>query len=439
MDSLLLHRLQFGFTASFHYIFPQLTMGLTLLIVVLKTLHIRGNETAGSSARFWIRVLGITFVSGVITGIPLEFQFGTNWARFSEAAGGVIGQTLAMEGVFAFFLESSFLYALIFGERRLGPKLHYAASIAIFVGAWLSGWFIVCTNAFMQYPVGHTVDGELVKLADFSSFFLSPWAFLQYAHNMVGSVMTASAVMAGVGALYALRRVHMEHARLFLRLGVSSGLVSALLLAYPTGDLHSRMVAEHQPVTFAAMEGHFKTEDGAGLVLIGQPDMESLTLDNPIVLPRALSFLTHQRWDARIVGLADFDRSLWPDNVPLLYFSYHIMVGIGTLLVLLFAVAGALLFRDRLLERRGVLWTLMLAIPFPFIGNTAGWLTTELGRQPWALYGLMRTADGTSAQVSEGNVLFTLLGFIGLYALVAMLYFALGLRLLGRGPAEAAA
>ncbi len=436
MDSLLLHRLQFGFTASFHYIFPQLTMGLTLLIVVLKTLHVRGNEVAGDSARFWIKVLGITFICGVITGIPLEFQFGTNWSRFSEAAGGVIGQTLAMEGVFAFFLESTFLYALVFGERRLGPKLHYAASIAIFVGAWLSGWFIVCTNAFMQYPVGHRIEGDAVKLADFSDFFLSPWAFIQYAHNMMGSVMTASGVMASIGALYALRRIHLSHARLFLRVGVTGGLLAGLMLAFPTGDLHSRMVAEHQPVTFAAMEGHFETEDGAGLVMIGQPDMERLTLDNPIVLPRVLSFLTHQRWDARIEGLAEFDRSVWPDNVPLLYYSYHIMVGLGTLLLLLFAISAALLVRDRLLARRGALWALMLAVPFPFIANTAGWLTAELGRQPWALYGIMRTADGTSAQVSEGNVLFTLLGFMGLYALVAMLYFALGLRILGRGPAE---
>ncbi len=435
MDALFLHRLQFAFTASFHYLFPQLTMGLALLVVVLKTLQLRGDAVAGESARFFVRLLGLTFVAGVVTGIPLEFQFGMNWARFSEASGGVIGQTLAMEGVFAFFLESSFLFALLFGEERLGPRLHYAAAVVLCAGAWLSGWFIICTNAFMQHPVGHVVDGDVVRLADFGAFFFNRWALVQYAHTMMGSLLTAGTVVAGIGALYALRGVHVAHARLFLRVGVGAGLVAALALAFPTGDLHARMVVEHQPATFAAMEGHFRTEDGAGLVLIGQPDMGTLTLDNPLVLPRVLSFLTHQRWDARIVGLADFDRAEWPDNVPLLYYAYHGMVGIGTLLTVLFVVAALLLRRDRILARRGALWALFLAIPFPFIANTAGWLTAELGRQPWLIHGIMRTADGTSPQVSEGNVLFTLLGFMGLYALVAMLYFALGLRILAEGPA----
>src|SRR5690606_19549419 len=167
--------------------------------------------------------------------------------------------TLAMEGVFAFFLESTFLYALVFGERRLGPKLHYAASIVLFIGTWASGWFIICTNAFMQYPVGYRIEGEALKLADFGAFFLNPWAFVQYAHTMTGAVLTGSTVLAGIGALYALRRVHLEHARLFLRVGVTAGLLSSLALAFPTGDFHSRMVAEHQPVTFAAMEGHFES------------------------------------------------------------------------------------------------------------------------------------------------------------------------------------
>ncbi|MBC7171740.1 MAG: cytochrome ubiquinol oxidase subunit I, partial [Polyangiaceae bacterium] len=207
MDPLFLHRFQFAFTASFHYLFPQLTMGLALLIVVLKTMHIRGNEVAGDAARFSIRIFGLSFVMGVITGIPLEFQFGTNWSRFSEAAGGVIGQTLAMEGVFAFFLESTFLYALVFGERRFGPKMHYAASILLFIGSWASGWFIICTNAFMQYPVGYRVEGDALKLANFGEFFLSPWAFVQYAHTMTGALLTGSAVLAGIGALYALRRI----------------------------------------------------------------------------------------------------------------------------------------------------------------------------------------------------------------------------------------
>src|SRR6478752_2943231 len=204
-DPVLWHRLQFAFTIVYHYLFPQLTMGLALLIVVLKWLGLR-DDGWNDAARFWIRIFGINFAVGVVTGIPMEFQFGTNWAAFSKYAGGVIGQALAMEGLFAFFLESSFLALLVFGERRLGRRGHFLAALALFVGSWLSGYFIVCTNAFMQYPVGHAVgpDGRLY-LADFWAFLLSPWALAQYAHNMIASVVTASFVMASVGAYYTLQ------------------------------------------------------------------------------------------------------------------------------------------------------------------------------------------------------------------------------------------
>ncbi len=434
MDPLFLHRLQFGFTASFHYLFPQVTMGLALLVVVFKVKQLRGDAIAGDAVRFWSKILGLTFVMGVVTGIPLEFQFGTNWSRFSEASGGVVAQTLAMEGVFAFFLESTFLYALLFGEKRFGPKLHFLAACLVFAGTWLSGWFIICTNAFMQHPVGHRIDGDVIRLADFWRFFLNPWAFVQYAHAMMGTLLTASHVVVAVGALYLLRRVHEAHGRLFLRVGIGAGLFAAVALAYPTGDYHARMVHDLQPVTFAAMEGHFRTEEGAGLVLIGQPDMRTLTLDNPVVLPNALSVLTHKRWTSRVVGLRDFDRDTWPDAVPLLYYSYHVMVGLGTILIGLLALGAFLLVKGRLYVTRGALWALMLTLPFPFIANTAGWLTAELGRQPWVVHGIMRTAVASSPRVSDGNVLFTLLGFMGLYALLAMLYFALGLRILTRGP-----
>ena len=434
MGALFLHRFQFGFTASFHYLFPQLTMGLALLIVVFKAMHLRGDEVAGEAVRFWAKIFGLTFVMGVVTGIPLEFQIGTNWSRFSEASGGVRGQTLAMEGVFAFFLESTFLYALLFGERRMGQKLHFGAALLVFAGTWLSGWFIICTNAFMQHPVGYRVDGDVIRLADFWRFLLNPWAFIQYAHTMMGTLLTASFVVIAVGALYALRRRHEAHARLFLRVGLASGLFAAVALTYPTGDYHARMVYDHQPVTFAAMEGHFRTEDGAGLVLIGQPNMDTLTLDNPVVLPYALSVLTHKRWTSRVVGLRDFDRELWPDTMPLLYYTYHVMVGLGTILLGLTAFGVFLLWKGRLYETRGALWALLLALPFPFIANTAGWMTAELGRQPWVIHGIMRTANASSPNISDGNVLFTLIGFMGLYALLAMLYFALGLRILERGP-----
>ena len=435
MDQVDAHRLHFAFTIIYHYLFPQLTMGLALIIVILKTMALRGDDHANLAVRFWLKIFGVTFVMGVVTGIPMEFQFGTNWARFSAATGGVIGQTLAMEGVFAFFLESSFLYLLLFGERRLGPRGHWVAAVMLLVGTWLSGFFIVATNAWMQHPVGYevTADGTF-HLTSIWALLSNPWAWLQYGHTMMGTVVTASFVVAGIGAWYLLRGEHVAVARRFTAVGVITGFAGSALAAFPTGDIQAKMVYDHQPVTFAAMEGHFHTEDAAGLVIIGQPNMATLSLDNPIVIPRALSCLTHHRWDAEVTGLADFDRDRWPTNVPLLYYSYHVMAGLGTIFIGIMGTAIVMLGRRRLHESRWLLWTLMLALPFPFIANTDGLMTAEFGRQPWIVYDLMRTVDGHSANVSTGNVLFSLLGFAGLYLLLSVLYFFITTRIITKGP-----
>lgn len=439
MDALVIHRLQFAFTAGYHYLYPQLTMGLALLIVIFKSLALfRDDEVAGQCARFWIKIFGVNFVMGVVTGIPMEFQFGTNWARFSEAAGGVIGQTLAMEGMFAFFLESAFLYLLLFQEERLGPRGHWGAAVAVFVGSWLSGYFIVCTNAFMQHPVGHAVDPDgTVRLVSLSAYLLNPWAWVEYTHTMIGSVVTASFVVCSVGSFYLLQSWHVEHARKFLRVAVPTGLIATVAVAFPTGDLQAKFVAEHQPVTFAAMEGLFDSAEGASIVLIGQPDMETLSLDNPVEVPKVLSFLTHRRWSSFIPGLKSFPQEDWPDNVPMLYYAYHIMVGLGTIFIAIMAVSAVLLAAGRLFASAWMLWILMLSLPFPYIANTAGWMTAELGRQPWLLHGIMRTADGSSINVSSGNVLFTLLGFMGLYAMLSVLFLLLASKVILAGPTPA--
>ena len=437
MTALTAHRLHFAFSIVYHYLFPQLTLGLALLIVVMKVLAIRGNAHAAEAARFWARIFGLTFVMGVVTGIPLEFQIGAGWSRFAKATGGVIGQSLAMEGVFAFFLESTFLYLFLFAEKKLSPRAHLGVAICVMTGSWLSGFFIIVTNAFMQHPVGHEVAADgTVHLASLATYMTNPWAFVQYFHTMTGSVVTGAFVVAAAGAFYHLQDRHVTHARLFLRVGVVAGVIAAVMMAMPTGDLSSRLVAKYQPVTFAAMEGHFYTEDGAALTLIGQPDMEKMRLDNPIAIPRVLSFMTHQRWDARIEGLTAFPQSLWPDNVPLLYFAYHVMVGLGTIFMGVMGIAAALLRKERLFgdRARPVLWALMLASPLPFIANTAGWMTAELGRQPWLVHGVMRTADGHSNKVSAGNALFTLLGFMGIYVLLSMLFAFVAHRIVSDGP-----
>lgn len=440
MDSALTAaRLQFAFTITYHYLFPQLTMGLALLILLLKTRALRTRDPHyDRAARFWTRIFAINFTMGVVTGIPMEFQFGTNWARFAASAGGVIGQTLAMEGVFSFFLESSFLGLLLFGEKRLGPRGHWAAAFLVWLGSWLSGYLIVATNAFMQHPVGHTVGpGGVLRLESLTAVLLNPWLGWQYPHVMLGAVMTAAGVMASVGAFYLITGRHAPYGRTFVRWGVVAGLAASLLLLFPTGDRQGKMVARHQPVTLAAMEGLFRTEKGAPMILIGQPDMERLRLDNPIRVPRALSVFTYSHWEAEVKGLDAFPRDLWPQNIPLLYYAYHVMVGLGTIFIAVMAFAAWRLWRGRLERSPGILWALLLLLPFPYIANTAGWMTAELGRQPWVIHGLLRTAVGHSPTVSAGNVLFTLIGFMGMYAVLSLLFLFLVTREIERGPEPA--
>jgi cytochrome d ubiquinol oxidase subunit I len=430
------HRLHFAFTVIFHYIFPQLTMGLALLIVYLKTKALRTHdEHYNRAARFWARIFGINFAVGVVTGIPMEFQFGTNWAAFSRAAGGVIGQTLAMEGVFSFFLESTFLGLLLFGEKRLGRIGHWWAAFFVWLGSWLSGYFIVATNAWMQYPTGHRVDSHgQIELANFWQLILNKWVFWQYAHTMLGAVQTGCFVMAAVGAFYLLTDRHESYGKTFVKTGVLVGVVSAILQLYPTGDAHGKLIAENQPVTLAAMEGLFESQNAAPLVIIGQPDLKRGRLDNPIKIPSMLSFLTYRRWEAHIRGLDAFPQDQWPDMIPLLYYSYHVMVGLGTIFITVMALAALLLWRGKLYTSRAMLWALMICVPLPYIANTAGWMTAELGRQPWLIYGLMRTAHGVSPQVGAGNAWFTLIGFMGLYTVLGILWLFLVYREIEDGP-----
>jgi cytochrome d ubiquinol oxidase subunit I len=421
-SALALHRLHFAFTITYHYLFPQLTMGLAPLIVIFKSLALwKGEERYNRAARFWAKIFAINFFFGVITGVPMEFQFGTNWARFSQYSGGVIATALAMEGVFAFFLESSFLGIFLFGERRFGQKIHWLSAVMVFAGSWLSGFFIIVTDAWMQHPVGFEIGADgTAHLRSFWALLGNEWAFWQYVHNMGGAVITGAFAMAATGAFYLLSRRQVEYGRLFLRVGVIAAALASILQLWPSGDFHGKLVTRYQPATLAAMEGLFQSEAGAGIVLIGQPDTDRQRLDNPIHVPYALSFLTHRRWEAVVKGLNEFPLDQWPDNIALLYYSYHIMVGLGTIFILY--------------DSRWMLWILMLSFPFPYIANTAGWITAEVGRQPWVVYGLMRTADGFSSNVSAGNTLFSLLGFMGMYSLLSILFLLLLWRELMHGP-----
>jgi cytochrome d ubiquinol oxidase subunit I len=287
----------------------------------------------------------------------------------------------------------------------------------------------------MQLPVGFTrlADGSF-QLADFGELISNPWLFWQYVHNMSGAVVTASFVMTSLGAYYLLSNRDMQYAKTFLKLGIISGLIVSVFQAFPSGDGQGKNVALYQPVTLAAMEGLFETEHGASLTIIGQPDIEKLQLDNPIKIPNLLSFLTYNRWKAEIKGLKEYPRERWPDNIPLLYYSYHIMVGLGTLFIGIMAIGVLLLWKKKLFTARWFMWILLLSFPFPYIANTAGWMTAELGRQPWLIYGLMRSSEGFSTHVSSGNALFTLLGFAGLYLVIGVLFIVLVLKEINHGP-----
>jgi len=435
-DALLYSRLQFAFTITYHYLFPQLTMGLALIIVIYKGLYLKTNQLIyNDSAKFWAKIFAVNFGMGVVTGIPMEFQFGTNWAQFSERTGNIIGQTLAMEGMFSFFLESSFLGLFLFGEKLLGKKLHFMTAFLIFVGAWASGYLIIATHSWMQNPVGHEIlaNGKFV-LKNFSDLFSNPWLLPSFFHNQMASLVTTSFVIGGTGAFYLLVKKHHQYGMLFLKTAIITGAISTVSLAFPTGDLLAKQVAKNQPITLAAMEGLFDAEEGAPIVLIGQPNMVTQRLDNKIEVPKLLSFLTYQRWNAEIKGLNDFPKEEWPTNIPGLYYSYHIMVGLGTIFIGIMLLGVWYLWRKKLDVQRWFLWVLLFAIPFPYIANTAGWYTSELGRQPYLVYGLFKTADGVSENVSAGNSLFTLLGFVGLYLVLGFIMLILVGKIVNKGP-----
>ncbi len=438
--ALLYDRLQFAVTVTFHYLFPQLTMGLALLLVVLRSKALRsGDEHDDAVARFWTKIFALNFAFGVVTGIPLEFQFGTNWARFSVFAGGVIGQTLAMEGLFAFVLESSFLGILLFGERRFGQRTLWVVALLLFLGSWLSAYFILATNAWMQHPVAYSVAADgTVHVRSLVGLLTNPWLLWQYTHNMTAAVATGAFVMASTGAFYVLTGIHTAYGRTFLRTGVIAAVMACVLLIFPTGHGSARQVFQYQPIKGAAFEGLFQTTQGADLVLVGQPNMETMTIDNPLIVPRAVSVLLYADMWAKVKGLDAFPRDQWPDNIPLLYYSYHIMAGLGTIFVAIMLAAVVLLWRGSLYQAKWLLWLIMLSAPFPYIATTAGWMTAELGRQPWLVYGLMRTADGASPLVHSGNVLFTLLGFLGLYLLLGLLFVFLFMKMILEGPASSA-
>ena len=452
-DPVTADRLQFALAATFHYLFPILTMGLALFIAWFQSAAYFGRENhrlpflrltkperehREAGARFLAKIFAVTFAVGVVTGIPLEFQFGTNWARFSDYSGGVIGQTLAMEGVFAFFAESVFIGVFLFGRGRVSRRLHWLSAVMVFVGSWVSAFFIVVTNAWMQHPVAYAMHDGRLRLTSLWDLLTNPWAPWQYLHTVFGAALSGAFALAALGALFLLLDRHHDVARAFLKAGVIGALIFSVLQIFPTGDRHAQNVARMQPSAFASMEGLFETERGAPLTIIGNPDTRRRRLESTVEMPHLLSFLTSRRWDARTTGLNDIPVGRWPSSVPLVYYAYHIMVGLGTIFLVLAAAAVLLLRKERLGRSAPMLWALMIAFPFTFVANIAGWTVAETGRQPWVVFGMQRTSAGASPAdvVPDGTTIFALLGFAGLYLVVGLLYVLFVARIVARGPAD---
>jgi cytochrome d ubiquinol oxidase subunit I len=437
VDPVLADRLQFAFTIMFHYLFPIGTMGLAPFVAgyTWKAARDFDDETA-RIARFWTKIFAINFAAGVVTGIPMEFQFGTNWAAFSRRSGAVVGQPLAMESMFAFFLESVFLGALLYRRRSLPSMFSAWAGVFVCIGSWLSGYFIVATNAWMQHPVGYSLarDGT-IRLENIWAVLTSPYLQWQFAHVLSGALLTGGFIVAGVGAYYVLARRDEAIGRRLVRAGTIVALVFSLITVFPTGDHNGHDVTAYQPVKLAAMEGLFATTREAPLAIIGMPDATNRKLIDPIFVPEFLSFLAYGNFRANVAGLNAYARELWPP-VELTYYAYHVMVGLGTIFVAVAVVSFALLRFGRMWDARWMLWILMLIMPFPYIANEAGWTATEVGRQPWIIYGLMRTAPGASPTVAAGETLFTLIGFAGMYFLLGVTFLYLVLREIGTGPKE---
>ncbi len=433
MDVVIADRLQFAFTIMFHYLFPITTIGLAPFVALYTIEAARGDADAARAATFWTRIFAINFAVGVVTGIPMEFQFGTNWAAFSAASGSVIGQPLAMEGVYAFFLESVFLGILLYGKDRVAPWLHSTSAVAVWAGSWLSGFFIVVTDAWMQHPVGYTIIGKTIELTSLSAVLLSTFAWWQYMHVVCGAMIAGGFVVAGVGAYYLLSKRERLLAQRFVDAGVVVALIFSVLVIFPTGDRNGDDVTQYQPIKLAAMEGLFKSTKDAPLAIIGMPNSQTQALIDPIFVPDLLSFLAYGNFTANVKGLRAYAAELWPP-VELVYYAYHVMVGLGTIFVGIAALAVLLLWRKRLFTTPLMLWLLLLVMPFPYIASEAGWVTTEVGRQPWIIYGLMRTAAGVSPTVANGETVFTLIGFVGMYFLLGFLFLYLTLREIGHGP-----
>ncbi len=433
MSAVFLARLQFGLTAGFHFLFPPTTLGLTLVIVILESLYLRKKDEAYKDvSSFLVKVLGVVFVMGVATGVALEFAFGNNWSAYSRTVGDIFGAPLAAEGVFSFFLESVFLGILVFGRRRVSPKKYWLAAFLVFFASHLSALWIIIANSWMQTPAGFRMEAGRAVLTDFFAAAFNPSTVVRFVHTILGGWITGSLVAAGAAAWLLLKDRSRAKAALLLRAGLTVFLFASLL-QLGSGHAHSVQVIKTQPEKMAAYEALWETCTAAPFTVFGIPDEKSQTTRLAVRVPAMLSFLAGFDTSTEVRGLNDFPKDERPP-VLLPFAGYHLMILLGLLFILMAVWGAVLLLRRRAPESRLFLKVLLLAIPLPYLANDLGWIAAEVGRQPWAVYRVLRTSDAVSRVVPAGNILFSLIAFTVIYALIAAAGVSIILRLIRKGP-----
>jgi cytochrome d ubiquinol oxidase subunit I len=434
VDVVFLSRVQFAFTTAFHILFPTLTIGLALYLLVVEFLWLRTrNELYYRMYRFWVKIFAINFAVGVVSGITLEFEFGTNFARFSQAVANVLAPLLAYEGMTAFFLEAGFLGIMLFGWKRVPPIVHFLATCLVTLGATLSAFWIMAANSWMQTPAGYEMVGGKFMVTNFAAAIFNPSLPTHLGHMLIASYETTAFAVAGISAYFLLKGKDVSFYRRSLALALAMAVLLAPLQVF-VGDLKGLVVARHQPAKLAAMEAHWQTntEGGADFVVFAIPDMKEERNHLGVTLPNALSLLITHSWDGKVQGLKDFPPEDRPNSL-VTFWSFRLMLAVGFLYLAVMLWAGLLWRRKRLFESRRFLSSLVVLQPLGFVATISGWVTAEVGRQPWVVYGLLRTVHGVSP-IAAGNVLWSLAMFFTVFGVVGASYFYYILRTLRRGP-----
>jgi len=439
MDVEILARIQFAFTIAFHYIYPPLSIGLGLVMVFMEGMYLRtGKKMYEDMTRFWLKIFALTFGIGVATGIVMEFEFGTNWAVYSRYVGDVFGSALAAEGIFAFALESGFLGVLLFGWNRVSKRVHFLSTIMVTLGAMFSAIWIVVANSWQQTPAGFHIVGEgmqaRAEITDFWAMVMNPSSLERITHVWIGAFLAGAFLVMSVHAYYILKGRHVELSKKAFRIALLIAAVSALLQLF-TGHQSAEVVAEYQPAKLAAMEGHYDSLEVADLYILGWVD-EQQKKTFGIKIPGGLTYLLHQNFETPVRGLNAIPEEDQPDLINAVFQTYHIMVGIGMFLIALTLFSLYLLWRKALFKNRLMMWIFVPGVLLPQVANQFGWYTAEMGRQPWVVYGHLRTSQALSETVTANHVMFSLILFTLIYTLLFALFIYLLNRKIKHGPED---